>query len=352
MLLDSFIKIGDYLSIHDCGFVVEKTSAIVHDLQLKSIFGTTSFNDEKSFKPFGDIITLRLPTFRLQIENLFSISPLKVKDLPICYNSMSQSNSNNLQVFVRIQEMLSIKDVLVPIVFETRRSRGGDRTIYQLSYIASAGQGLKVAQILEWLSVGNIDFSAIPELSELINSVQILSFTLGWHGGVSNKSDIKSFSRRPDFIEISIEIGQLNLVPNILKVERAILEIRLDRSNSGYDFSLTSHAGITLGQCAVELFITYGDRQEWFNVYGDDDIPGHLKLSLNTTHSGSLSLSNILGHFMPNIQCLPPAFQTILTKTGITKFRLGVEEDDSGKNSISMLDLEIVLEEDDINVFG
>ncbi|QGA19600.1 hypothetical protein EYB26_007289 [Talaromyces marneffei] len=328
---DSFIKIGDYLSIHDCGFVVEKTSAIVHDLQLKSIFGTTSFNDEKSFKPFGDIITLRLPTFRLQIENLFSISPLKV--------------------FVRIQEMLSIKDVLVPIVFETRRSRGGDRTIYQLSYIASAGQGLKVAQILEWLSVGNIDFSAIPELSELINSVQILSFTLGWHGGVSNKSDIKSFSRRPDFIEISIEIGQLNLVPNILKVERAILEIRLDRSNSGYDFSLTSHAGITLGQCAVELFITYGDRQEWFNVYGDDDIPGHLKLSLNTTHSGSLSLSNILGHFMPNIQCLPPAFQTILTKTGITKFRLGVEEDDSGKNSISMLDLEIVLEEDDINVF-
>ncbi|EED20827.1 hypothetical protein TSTA_040210 [Talaromyces stipitatus ATCC 10500] len=325
---DSSIKIDDFLSIHDCGLVVERTSPIINDLHLKSIFGTASFSDEKSFQPFGDIITLRLLTIRLQIGNLFSITPLKV--------------------FVRIQENISIKDVLVPVVFETRRSRGGDQTIYQLSYIAAAaGQGLTPAQILDWLSPGDLDLSAIPGLKKLMKSVQILSLTLGWHGSTSNKS----FSAKPDFIEITIELDQLKLVPDILSVERAILELRLDRAASGYDLSLTSHAEITIGQCAVEFFIAYGDRPEWFNVYGDDDIPGHLKLSLNTTYSGSLSLSNILGHFMPNVQCLPPAFQTLLTKTGITKFRLGVEENDSGHNSISMLDIEIVLEEDDITVF-
>ncbi|KAL6810214.1 hypothetical protein V8C40DRAFT_284176 [Trichoderma camerunense] len=329
---DTPIAIGEYMSINNCGFVVQKASPVVPDVTLNRIFGTVSFDQNQQFKPFGDIITIRLPTIGLQIQNLFSTVPLKV--------------------FVRIEERLDIHGFPVPIVFETRRSRGGDQTVYQLSYISSSPKdSLTPARLLDWLGVASSNFSDIPDLEKLLDSLHILSFSLGWFGGSDGGSGGKSFSAKPDFVELSIQLDQMNLVPDFLAVENAVLELRLDRSASSYKVSSTSYANLIIKDCSVQFLIAYGDRPEWQSVYAYDDIPGYFRLALNTGDSGALSISNILGHFMPNVACLPPALQTILTRTGITKLRLGIEKDDDGKNKIAMIDLEVILEEEDMEIF-
>lgn len=256
-------------------------------------------------------------------------------------------------MFVRIEETLDIRGFPVPVVFETRRSRGGDQTVYQLSYIASSPeQSLTPARLLDWLGIPVTDLSDIPGLQKLLNRLHVLSFGLGWFGGHFSKSRTESFSANPNFIELAIQLDRLELVPEYLAVNNAFLELRLDRSASEFNTSFTSHARLTIGDCEVQFLISYGKRPEWESVYAYDGIRGHFRLALSTEDTGVLSLSSILGHFMPNIQCLPPALSKVLTRTGISKFRLGVDKDDNGKNKIAMIDLEVIMEEDDMEIFG
>ncbi|RGP58392.1 ankyrin repeat and socs box protein 6 [Fusarium sporotrichioides] len=329
---DTALEFGDFMRIQDCGFVVHKNSPVVADVTLRRVFGTKKFDPKQQFKPFGDMITIRLPTIGLQVENLFSTVPLKL--------------------FVRIEERLDIKGSTVPIVFETRRPRGGDKTIYQLSYIASSSkQDLTPARLLNWLGISNTNLSDIPGLEKLLGSLHVLSFGLGWLEGTPEKSRTKPFSAKLDFMELAIRLDRLDLVPDYLAVENAFLELRLDQQGSGFNTSLTSYARLTIGNCDVQFLISYGERPEWESVYAYNAIPGHFRLALSTGDTGVLSLSNILGHFVPNVQCLPPALQKVLLRTGISKFRLGIGKDEAGKNVIAMIHLEVMLEEDDMEIF-
>ncbi|KAM0467325.1 hypothetical protein ACHAP7_012068 [Fusarium lateritium] len=329
---DTALEFGDLMRIQDCGFVVRKNSPVVADVTLRRIFGTIMFDPKQEFKPFGDMIKIRLPKIGLHMENLFSTVPMKL--------------------FVRIEEQLDIQGFIVPIIFETRRSRGGDKTIYQLSYIASSlKQGLTPARLLNWLGIPSTNLSDIPGLQKLLDSLHVLSFGLGWLEGTPEKSRTKTFSAKPDFMELAIRLDQLDLVPEYLAVGDAFLELRLDQQGSGFKTSLTSYARLRIGNCDVQFLISYGDRPEWESVYAYDGIPGHFRLALSTGDTGVLSLSNILGHFMPNVQCLPPALHNVLLRTGISKFRLGIGKDEADKNEIAMIHLEVMLEEDDMEIF-
>lgn len=67
------------MKLQDGGFVVSKISPIIADVTLNRIFGTISFDKNQEFKPFGDMITIRPPTIGLQLENLFSTVPMRVR---------------------------------------------------------------------------------------------------------------------------------------------------------------------------------------------------------------------------------------------------------------------------------
>ncbi|KAH7232786.1 hypothetical protein BKA59DRAFT_460251 [Fusarium tricinctum] len=217
--------------------------------------------------------------------------------------------------------------------------------------VSSSQQGLTPARLLEWLGISSTNLSDIPGLQKLLDSLHVLSFGLGWLESTPERSCTKPFSAKPDFTEFAIRLDRLDLVPEYLAVENAFLGLRLDWQGSGFNTSLTSYARLTIGNCDVQFFISYGERPEWESVYAYNDIPGQFRLALSTGDTGVLSLSNILGHFLPNVQCLPPALEKVLLRTGIFKFRLGIGKDEAGKNEIAMIHLEVMLEEDEMEIF-
>ncbi|KAF2809061.1 uncharacterized protein BDZ99DRAFT_571890 [Mytilinidion resinicola] len=321
--------VDEQLSLEDCGFAVARSSMMASTVDLKRIFGRFVFKRQDSWKPFGDLISIKLPTIGLRIENLFSVTPIRT--------------------FVRIEENLDIDGIVVPIVFETKRNRGTSGTIYQLSYISRPAEGLPLKKLIRWLSFGHLDLSGIPGLSKLLGTVKISNFSLGWFGNPEEGKQA-AFSAKPDFVEVAIEMDTMDIVPNVLTVQEAWLEMRIDLASSGSGFNISAGitATLTIGDCDVEFLVVYGERPEWRTL--DDEIPGHLKLAL-TSSVKPLSLANILGHFMPKQRLLPEAFYTILTNSGITKFQLGVEKNELKNNRISVFLVEVALEVKDVDIF-
>jgi hypothetical protein len=323
--------VEEALSLSECGFVVTRNAMTSYTVDLTRIFGTFAFENQESWKPFGDLLAMTPPTVGLRIENISSGTPIRA--------------------FVRIEEKLEIDGVTVPIIFETKRNLGALGTVYKLSYISRPTKALPLSKLISWLSLGNLDLSGVPGLGKLLDDTKISTFSLGWYGSSGSPKTQKSLTARPDFVDIAIEMNDLPIVPNLLTMQEAWVEmhVAIPKSGSKLKLSVGMTTTLTIGECDVDFWVAYGDRPEWRTV--DDEIPGHFKLALTST-TRPLSLRNILNHFLPEQKVLPSAVETILTRTGITKFQMGVEKDELENNHISLMLVEIGLEVHDVNIFG
>lgn len=238
--------------------------------------------------------------------------------------------------------------------FESRVE--GQLMIYRLSFVPDESQPFSILTLLDWLQFDDIK-SGLPDFfTNFLDSITLTRFTLGWNGrNESNgSSPKKSFDPKPSVVELVSKISTLTVIPKILELVDIRTIFRIDRGESQTVF-VDALGTLEIGSSLVSAHFTMGKNPALSAIV---DPTGFVTGSSSVVFEikcieDPLTLEDVLGHYLKGLDVLPAPFDTLVTKLGLKKLLLTIEKNPATKkNELSLLMIELSLDDVDINLFG
>lgn len=215
---------------------------------------------------------------------------------------------------------------------------------YEFSFIPQdkdKQKSLSLLKLLETLTFTSVDKDDLPEaLTQILDAVSLSCFRIGWNGQLG----------KPDYVEIGLEIGEINMVEDLLQIDDAMIRLRIDNPSD----SATRNIYL---QCYGLLEVTDADLAVSF-TYGRDPIVAAdqkegkaMDLEINVLKN-PLTLGSILEYWFDDTSFLFSPFHSVVKEVGMTRFKFQTGGDTNGKTAVLLTYLELSLKSSRIEILG
>ena len=215
---------------------------------------------------------------------------------------------------------------------------------YEFSFIPQdkdKQKSLSLLRLLETLTFAAVTKDDLPEaLNQILDAVSLSCFRIGWNGHLG----------KPDYVEIGLEIGEINIVEDLLQIDDAIIRLRIDNPSDSAtrNIYLQSYGLVEVTDADLAVSFTYGrDPIEAADQKGGKA----MDLEINCLNN-PLTLGSILEYWFDDTSFLFSPFDTVVKEVGMTRFKFRTGSDANGKTAVLLTHLELGLKSSRIEILG
>lgn len=249
-----------------------------------------------------------------------------------------------------IYQTVSVKGQLIPLEFESRAELDG-AIVYRLSFVPDESQTFSILTLMDWLQVSDFKVGLPEFFTNVMEAITLRRFTLGWRG--TNGSSTKAFSPMPSVVEFVSDIDSLTVIPDILELTdmTALFTISNPGEATARSTFVDVRGAMRIADNLVDIHLSLGQNQLVSSIADPTRLNADFVLDLKCADS-PLTLQDLFHEFLPDIKVLPSPFDTLVEDLGLEKLLLTVTKSGTGKYELSMLLVELSLDDVDVNMFG
>jgi hypothetical protein len=246
------------------------------------------------------------------------------------------------QFFFRINHSFVFDEVNLAYEIQTRPNRRGGK-IYEFTFTPedTEKKALTLTKLLETLSLSTISKDDLPSfVSQITDAVSLNCFRLGWYGKLG----------MPDYIEIALQVDDLEIISDVLEIDAAMLRLRIDSPADSKKRNIYLQAcGLTsVADTDMMISFTYGNDPIMQTGHGQS---GGVDLELHCLNT-PLTLGGILGHYFPKTTFLPSPFDAVVKEVGLSSFKFQTANDTNGNVVVLLTQVELGIKSTKIDILG